>query len=345
MRGILQIREDLKMAKITMAHGSGGGAMHKLIDSVFMRRFSNPILAQKKDSAIINIGSKEIAFTTDSYVVNPIFFPGGDIGSLAVYGTVNDLSVCGAKPLYISVGAVIEEGLDRDVLDKIVGSMAAAASRAGVQIVTGDTKVVEHGACDRIFINTSGIGEVYYRGLSVKNIRDGDCVIVSGPIGDHAISVLSKREGIEFGTTVKSDAAPLNRMIRKVLLSSEEVRFMRDPTRGGVATTLNEIVSAAKFGIEAEEPKVPVSQGVRQACELLGFDPLYLACEGRVIIIAADEAKDDVLKAMRRDAAGQGGKIIGRITKSHPGKVILNTASGGRRIVDMLSGDQLPRIC
>lgn len=244
--------EIFKMTNITMADGSGGSQMHKLIDSVFLKRFSNPILNQKKDSAIIKIGDKKIAFTTDSYVVKPIFFPGGDIGSLALYGTVNDLSVCGARPLYISVGAVIEEGLDRSVLDRIVDSMARAASTAEVQIVTGDTKVVERGACDKIFINTSGIGEVYYDDLSVNNLMAGDCVIVSGPIGDHAISVISKREGIAFDTLVKSDSAPLYGMIRKVLRSSKEVRFMRDPTRGGVATTLNEIASPAKFGIVVE---------------------------------------------------------------------------------------------
>ncbi len=333
------------MSNITMAQGSGGSQMHDLIDSVFLKKFSNPILMQKNDSAIINIGSKKMAFTTDSYVVNPIFFPGGDIGSLAVYGTVNDLAVCGAKPLYISAGAIIEEGLDGRLLDRIVGSMAMAASKAGVQIVTGDTKVVEHGACDRIFINTSGIGEVYYDNLSINNIRDGDRVIVSGPIGDHAISVLSKREGIEFETTVKSDSAPLDRIIRKVLHSSDKVRFMRDPTRGGVATTLNEIVLNKKFGIIVDEDKVPVRPGVRQACELLGFDPNYLACEGRVIIIVRNQDEEAVLRALHSEKAGRLGRTIGIITKDHPGRVVLKTVSGGKRVLGMLSGDQLPRIC
>lgn len=333
------------MDTIMLSHGSGGRQMHKLIDSVFRKAFANPILAQKNDSAILKIGNKRIAFTTDSYVVNPIFFPGGDIGSLAIYGTVNDLSVCGAKPLYISVGAVIEEGFPKSDLDRIVGSMAAAAKRAGVHIVTGDTKVVERGSCDKIFINTSGIGEVYYEGLSTANIRAGDSVIVSGPVGDHAISVLSKREGIDFDTTVKSDAAPLNELIRKVLSASRGVRFMRDPTRGGLATTLNEIVSDGKFAIAIDEQCVPVRAGVREACELLGFDPLYLACEGRVIVIVAKSDEGGVLKAMRADKCGRGARSIGSITSDYRGRVYLNTATGGRRILDMLSGEQLPRIC
>ncbi|MCX5678816.1 MAG: hydrogenase expression/formation protein HypE [Candidatus Omnitrophica bacterium] len=333
------------MDKITLSHGAGGREMHKLIDSVFMKEFSGPILREKKDSAILNIGNKKIAFTTDSYVVNPIFFPGGDIGSLAIYGTVNDLSVCGARPLYISVGAVIEEGLETSVLEKIVRSMAEAARKTGVQIVTGDTKVVEKGACDRIFINTSGIGEVYYDKLSTDNIMTGDSVIVSGPIGDHAISVISKREGIEFNTMIRSDSAPLDKLISKVLRASKKVRFMRDPTRGGLATTLNEIASGAKSGIAVEEAKVPVAEGVRQACELLGFDPLYLACEGRVIIIAAKEDGPRILKALRSEKCGRGAKIIGNVTGDHSGRVHLNTISGGKRILDMLSGEQLPRIC
>ncbi len=333
------------MDKITLGHGSGGSQMHKLIDSLFIKAFSNPILDKKRDSAILSIGNKKIAFTTDSYVVDPIFFPGGDIGSLAIYGTVNDLSICGARALYISVGAVIEEGLDRSVLEKIVRSMAGAAKKAGVWIVTGDTKVVEKGSCDRIFINTSGIGEMYYEGLLADKIAPGDAVIVSGPVGDHAISVLSKREGIEFGTVVKSDSAPLDKLIGKVLRSSKKVRFMRDPTRGGLATTLNEMALGAKLGIAIEERDVPVRRPVRQACELLGFDPLYLACEGRVVIIAAKEDASRILKALVSDKDGRGAKIIGSVTDDRSGRVHLNTVSGGKRIIDMLSGEQLPRIC
>ncbi len=333
------------MDKITLGHGAGGREMHKLIDSVFMKALSGPILREKKDSAILSVGNKNIAFTTDSYVVNPIFFPGGDIGSLAIYGTVNDLSVCGARPLYISVGAVIEEGLEMSVLERIVRSMAEAAGKTGVRIVTGDTKVVEKGACDRIFINTSGIGEIYYDNLSADNIMTGDSVIVSGPIGDHAISVISKREGIEFDTMVRSDSGPLDKLIRKVLRASKKVRFMRDPTRGGLATTLNEIALSAKSGIAIEEAEVPVTEGVRQACELLGFDPLYLACEGRVIIIAAKEDGGRILRALRSEKCGRGAKVIGSVTDDNPGRVHLNTTTGGKRILDMLLGEQLPRIC
>lgn len=333
------------MDKITLSYGSGGVLMHKLIDSLFMKEFDSKILRQKKDSAILKLGNKRLAFTTDSYVVKPIFFPGGDIGSLAVYGTVNDLSVCGARPMAISLGLIIEEGLDRLVLNKVVNSIAKAAKKAGVEIVTGDTKVVEKGSCDKLFINTSGIGEVYYPGLSVGKIKVGDSIIVSGPIGDHAISVLSKREGIDFKTMVKSDSAPLNALIKKILKCSRKVRFMRDPTRGGLATTLNEIAQGRPFGISLDEKAIPVRDGVKSACELLGFDPLYLACEGRVVIVAAEEDAGKILAALRKNASAKMAKIIGRISPEYKGKVYLNTASGGRRSVGMLSGEQLPRIC
>ena len=325
------------MEKITLAYGSGGKLMHRLVDSVFIKRFDNKILSEKKDSAILKISGKDIAFTTDSYVVNPIFFSGGDIGSLAVHGTVNDLAVCGSRPLFISLGLIIEEGFDAGLLEKIAVSIKDAAKRSGVEVVTGDTKVVEKGSCDKIFINTSGIGEIIYNGLSVRSIRQGDAVIVSGPIGEHAISVLSKREGIEFGTKVKSDSAPLNGLISKILKTSKKIRFMRDPTRGGLATTLNEIAGDSTFGISIDEDSIPVSRGVRAACELLGFDPLYLACEGRVIVIAAREDAEKVVKVIRTDKNGIGAKVIGRITKDHKGKVCLNTSSGGKRLVEMLT--------
>jgi hydrogenase expression/formation protein HypE len=333
------------MDKILLSHGGGGSLTHKLIDSLFIKELGNPILKEKKDSAIIRIGNKTLAFTTDSYVVNPIFFPGGDIGSLAVYGTVNDLSVCGAKPLFISLGVIIEEGLDKKVLERVVISVKLAAKRAGVKIVTGDTKVVENGSCDKIFINTSGIGEVYYPGLSIAGIRAGDSVILSGPVGGHAISVLSKREGISFSSKVRSDSAPLNGLIAGVLKISDKVTFMRDPTRGGVAAALNEMVAGGKFGIAIDEFKLPVTNGVRSACELLGFDPLYLACEGRAIIVARKDDEGKILKAMRRDPLGKQACSIGRITADYKGKVYMNTVSGGKRIVSMLSGEQLPRIC
>jgi hydrogenase expression/formation protein HypE len=294
---------------------------------------------------VLKIGARKIAFTTDSYVVDPIFFPGGDIGSLAVYGTVNDLAVCGAKPLFISVGVVMEEGLEMSVLEKITASVGSAAKRAGVRIVTGDTKVVEKGSCDKIFICASGIGKVYYDGLSTKRIRPGDSVIVSGPVGDHAVSVLSKREGLDFGTKVKSDSAPLNTLVAAALKASKKVRFMRDPTRGGVATTLNEIAEGSSFGIAIDENRVPVREGVRQACELLGLDPLYLACEGRVIIVVAEEDEAKVLRALRSESDGRSARTIGRVTRENAGRVYLNTAAGGKRLVDMLAGEQLPRIC
>ena len=319
--------------------------MHKLIDSLFIKGFGGNILKEKKDSAILNVGGKTIAFTTDSYVVDPIFFPGGDIGSLAVHGTVNDLSVCAASPLFISLAMIIEEGLDKDILERITVSIKKAADAANVEIVTGDTKVVEKGSCDKLFINTSGIGEVYYRGLSIDAIRPGDSVIVSGSIGEHAISVLSKREGISFTSKVSSDSAPLNNIIRKALKASGKVKFMRDPTRGGVATTLNEICEGKNFGINIDEDSLPVSEGVKDACELLGFDPLYLACEGRFLIIAAKSGEGRILSAIKKDPLGKSAKVIGRVTKDNRGKVYMNTVSGGRRIISMLSGEQLPRIC
>ncbi|MDD5436640.1 MAG: hydrogenase expression/formation protein HypE [Candidatus Omnitrophica bacterium] len=333
------------MEKITLAHGSGGTLMHGLIDSTMIRKLDNPILRQKKDSAILRIGKARIAFTTDSYVVSPIFFPGGDIGSLAVHGTVNDLSVCGARPLFLSLGLIIEEGLDKNILDKVIRSAGEAAGRAGVDIVTGDTKVVERGACDKIFINTSGVGDVYYEKLSVSEIRPGDVIIASGTIGEHARAILSQREGIEFGSGIKTDSAPLNKLIRKVFSASDKVRFMRDPTRGGVATTLNEITASRPFGICLEERAIPVSNGVRQACELLGFDPLYLACEGRFLMVVGRKDAAGVLNVIRGDSCGKKAAIIGEVTKEHKGRVYLNTAAGGKRLVDMLSGEQLPRIC
>jgi hydrogenase expression/formation protein HypE len=319
--------------------------MHDLIDYIFIERFASEALRRKSDSAIIKVGTKRIAFTTDSYVVDPIFFPGGDIGSLAVYGTVNDLAVCGARPLHISLGLVIEEGLDMAVLEKITDSIARAAKRSNVDIVTGDTKVVGKGSCDRIFINTSGIGEVYYTGLDPDRIAAGDSVIVSGPVGEHAVSVLSKREGLSFASAVKSDSAPLNGLIGKILSTSGKVRFMRDPTRGGLAATLNEIAEGRSFGITLNEKDVPVSNGVRSACEMLGLDPLYLACEGRAIVVVSKEEERKVLNAMRRDPLGRLGRVIGAITKEYKGKVVLNTVSGGKRIIDMPAGEQLPRIC
>lgn len=333
------------MDKILLAHGSGGKLMHEMLDRLILKELDNEILRQKKDSAMLTLGNKRYAFTTDSYVVDPIIFPGGDIGKLAVCGTINDLAVCGARPLYLSVSAIIEEGLEMAVLEKVIRSVKDTAKASGVKVVTGDTKVVEKGSCDRIFLNTGGIGEVRYGGLSINNIKPGDAVIINGPIGEHAISVLSKREGIDFKTSVRSDSAPLADLIAKALAVSGKVRFMRDPTRGGVATTLNEITKGRPFAIALDEEAIPVSKGVRGACELLGFDPLYLACEGRAIFIVAKEDAGKVLSAIKKDRLGRGASVIGRIVREHPGRVFLNTSAGGKRIVDMLSGEQLPRIC
>ena len=319
--------------------------MHKMLDKLILKELDNEILREKKDSGIIALGKKKFAFTTDSYVVDPVTFPGGDIGRLAVSGTVNDLAVCGARPLYISVGAIIEEGFEMAALKNIIKSVRAAAKEAGVKVVTGDTKVVEKGSCDKIFLNTSGIGEVYRDGLSISNIRPGDVIIVNGPIGEHAISVLSKREGIDFRSTVRSDAAPLYRLIAKMLAASKNIRFMRDPTRGGVATTLNEMALGMPFGIAVNEKDIPLTKGVRGACELLGLDPLYLACEGRVLAAVPEPDAPKVLAAMKRDPLGGGSKIIARVVREHRGMVFLNTVTGGKRIIDMLSGEQLPRIC
>ncbi|MCM8791169.1 MAG: hydrogenase expression/formation protein HypE [Candidatus Omnitrophica bacterium] len=333
------------MDRITLSCGSGGRMMHQLIDSLFMKEFSNSILSQRKDSAILKLGDEKIAFTTDTYVVDPIFFPGGDIGSLAVNGTINDISVCGAKPIFISLGLVIEEGLPKAVLDRVIKSVGAASRAAGVKVVTGDTKVVERGSADKIFINTSGIGKVSYENLSVGKIKPGDVVLVSGPIGDHAISVLSVREGIAFRAKVKSDSAPLNGLIFQALKVSKNIAFMRDPTRGGLATTLNEITKLSGFGIALEEKEIPVREGVREACELLGLDPLYLACEGRVVIIVSKNDAAKVLSAVRKSREGRAARIIGTVTKEHKGRVYLNTLAGSSRVLDMLSGEQLPRIC
>jgi hydrogenase expression/formation protein HypE len=310
-----------------------------------MKEFSNIILNERKDSAVFKIGIESLAFTTDSYVVNPAFFPGGDIGSLADYGTVNDLAVCGAMPLFISLGLIIEEGFSLNELKRIARSIASAARKAGVSVVTGDTKVVEKGSCDGIFINTSGLGRICYEGLSIDNIKRGDKIIVSGTIGEHAISVLSGREGIDFETSVRSDSAPLGEIIRKVLEASDKVSFMRDPTRGGLAATLNEIAQDRDFGIALDERRLPVSRAVRGACELLGLDPIYLACEGRFLLVVAKEHAAKVIGTMRRHRLGARAAIIGEVVREYPGRVYIKTLSGGARIVDMPSGEQLPRIC
>ena len=319
--------------------------MHNLIRGLLLEKLCNPILKELADAALIQY-KQPIAFTTDSFVVSPINFPGGDIGKLAVCGTINDLVMMGGEPEYLSLAFIIEEGLDYDAFGKIIESIAKNAKKAGVHIVTGDLKVVEKGACDKIFINTSGIGRVLKnKRLSLKDVRPKDKIIVTGEIGQHGIAVLSKRKELDLGFNVLSDCASLNGLIIPLLKKTECIKFMRDPTRGGVATTLNEIAEGANLGIVIEEKSIPVSSKVRVACELLGIDPLYVACEGRAILVASADCAKETLKLLRRHPQGRNAQIIGEVVKEPKGRVILNTVVGTQRIVDMLTSDPLPRIC
>jgi len=319
--------------------------MHELIREVLLKKLGNPILRELSDSALLPFKDK-LAFTTDSFVVSPLFFPGGDIGKLAVCGTVNDLVMLGAVPEYISLGLIIEEGLEICLLEKIIDSISLAARAAGVTVATGDLKVVEKGACDKIFINTSGVGRVINgRSLSLKKISRGDKIILTGPCGRHGMAVLAKRKGLDLGFNIKSDCAALNKLLLPVLKNTDAVKFMRDPTRGGVATTLNEIAAGAKKGIVIEEDKVPVSSQVRAAGELLGIDPLYIANEGSALLVVKKSAAAKVLKALKSDPLGHKSAVIGEVTDTHRGRVILKTILGTKRIIDMLTGEPLPRIC
>jgi hydrogenase expression/formation protein HypE len=332
--------------KILLAHGSGGKLSHDLIKQIFLPRFLNPILEPLDDSAKITNRQGAIAFTTDSYVVNPIFFPGGDIGKLAVCGTVNDLSMIGATPSYLSLSLIVEEGFSIELLKQIISSIHEVAEQAGVNIVTGDTKVVEHGAADQLFINTAGIGWIRSGvNLSGVNAKPGDKILLSGYLGDHEIAVLSQREGFKFQGEVKSDCAPLNDLVEKMLNVCPSIRCLRDPTRGGLATTLNEIPSMSNVGMVIEEEKVPVRESVRGICELLGLDPLYLANEGKLIAICPPNEEENLLNVMRAHPLGRDAEIIGKVTEENRKKVILHTLIGGHRILDMLTGGQYPRIC
>lgn len=332
--------------KITLAHGSGGKLTHELVKQLFLPTFNNNALSQLGDSALLRLPGTKLAFTTDSYVVKPLFFPGGDIGKLAVSGTINDLSVVGAKPRFLSAGFIIEEGFEIALLEKIARSMKDTARIAGVDIVTGDTKVVEKGSVDRLYINTSGIGIVDGNmNLSTSLIKVGDKIIVSGTIGDHGMAVLSERESLGFQPSIQSDCAPLSRMIHKLIASDTNIKFMRDPTRGGLATTLNEIVNPQKYGILIEEQNIPLNDGVRALCEILGYDPLYIANEGKVVIVVAANDAIEVRDILREDTLGKEAEIIGDVVEKPSGRVCLKTAIGGTRIIDMLVGDQLPRIC
>jgi hydrogenase expression/formation protein HypE len=334
--------------KILLSHGNGGRMMHHLIENLFLKYFENTILNEQTDAAILPVNAPEMAFTTDSFVIDPLFFPGGNIGKLAVCGTVNDLAVSGANPLYISVSFIIEEGFSMKELELIVRSLAEEARKAQVIVVTGDTKVVNKGKCDKLFINTAGIGSVRKENRLVskaRNIQPGDLIFINGTIGDHGMAVMSARESFNFKTPVISDCASLNHLIREVLDQSSGVKFMRDPTRGGVATVLNELAGKSGRGIEIDESALPVTRGVTAMCELLGFDPLHIANEGKVLIVADQAQGDHILEIMKRNILGKQGAIIGRVTGDHPGKVVLKTETGGRRIIDTLTGDPLPRIC
>ncbi len=332
--------------KILLSHGSGGRLSHELIEKVFKFRFSNALLNQGDDSAEFRIRNSEfrMAFTTDTYVVKPLFFPGGDIGRLAVCGTVNDLAMKGAQPLYLSVGFIIEEGLSLETLEKVVDSMAIAAKEASVSIVTGDTKVVDKGACDGLFINTTGVG-VIPEGVNVSGslAAPGDAVIISGSIGDHGAAVINARNNFGLSGNLLSDAAPLGGLVNAILKAGK-VKALRDPTRGGMATTLNEIADQSKVTINIEEGKIPIKPEVKGACEMLGLDPLYVANEGKLIAIVPGEDVDNILKAMRQDPLGKDAAIIGKIEAGKP-QVLLTTFLGSRRPLMMLEGEALPRIC
>ncbi len=332
--------------KILLDHGSGGKIAHQLTAELLLPMFDNPLLAQLHDGAIFEMAPGRLAFSTDTFVVDPIFFPGGDIGDLAVNGTVNDVAMCGAVPHYLSMGLILEEGLPIDDLKRILNSMRKAMARAGVQLVTGDTKVVPKGAADKIFINTSGIG-VIPEGVTIggQGARPGDRVILSGTMADHGIAVLTQREGLKFASNVRSDTAALNHMVQAFLSITPSIHVLRDPTRGGVGTTLNEIAQQSKAGIRLFEEKMPVKNEVAGICELLGFDPLYLANEGKLLCIVPAAQADAVLSAMQQDPLGKEACVIGEVVDQHPGRVVMQTRIGGERIVGMLAGEQLPRIC
>jgi hydrogenase expression/formation protein HypE len=337
-----RVRED----RITMSHGAGGKATQSLVEAIFLEAFRNPLLEPLEDGASLRIGDSRLALTTDSYVVSPLFFPGGDIGDLAVNGTVNDLSMTGATPLYLTAGFILEEGFPVDDLTRIVTSMAKAASEAGVQIVTGDTKVVERGKADGCYINTAGVGLIAPDvNLGVAHARPGDVIMVSGPIGDHGVTIMLARGELDLEADVVSDTAPLNGLVATLLASTDGIRALRDATRGGVATILNEIAQAADVGVLVSEDAIPVRYPVRGAAELLGIDPMYVACEGRMVVVVDETGAEPALAALRAHPLGAEAAVIGQVTAGPPGIVQLRTAFGGTRIVDLLVGDPLPRIC
>jgi len=332
--------------RVLLGHGSGGRLSAELIRDVFLPAFENPILSRLDDQAILQFNGLRLAFTTDSFVVKPLFFPGGDIGRLAVHGTVNDLAMGGARPLFLSAAFIIEEGFSMETLRRVVGSLRTAAREAGVDVVTGDTKVVEKGSGDGVFINTSGIGLVPEGlELSADQARPGDRVLLSGFLGDHGIAILAQREGLEFESPIQSDSAPLHTLVQAMLQTGKSIRCLRDPTRGGLSSTVNEIAAQSRVSITLEETAIPIREEVLGACELLGLDPLYVANEGKLVAIVAPEGAEQILDAMRSHPAGRHAQIIGTVADAEPGMVTMRTVLGTTRIVDLLSGDQLPRIC
>jgi hydrogenase expression/formation protein HypE len=336
----------MEQERILLDHGSGGRLTSELIAEMMLPAFHNPILSRMEDGACVDLGGGRIAFSTDSYVVDPIFFPGGNIGDLAVNGTVNDVAMCGARPIYLSAGLIIEAGFPVRDLKAIIEAMGRAAEAAGVQIVTGDTKVVAQGSMDKIFINTAGVGLIP-DGLQVSasSVRPGDKVILSGAIAEHGMAVLTQREGLSFSSAIASDSAPLNHMVERMLRTGRNIRALRDPTRGGVGTALNEIARQSGVGVRIAEERIPVKENVAALCELLGFDPLYVANEGKLLAFVNSRDAESVLSAMREDSFGADAEIIGEAVSDHRGRVVMETAIGGERIVDIMTGEQLPRIC
>jgi hydrogenase expression/formation protein HypE len=332
--------------RILLGHGSGGKLTADLVRGLFLPAFKNEYLARLDDQAIFQLNGTRIAFTTDAFVVTPLFFPGGDIGKLAINGTVNDLAMSGARPLYIAAAFILEEGLELDELSRIVDSMRQAAIEAGVQLVTGDTKVVDRGKGDKIFITTTGLGVLEGPAtISADRARPGDKIILSGTIGDHGTAILSRRENLEFEGAIESDSAALHPLVAAMLGATDQIHCLRDPTRGGLATTLNELAAASGVGLEVDERTIPVKESVKGACEILGLDPLYVANEGKLVALVAADAAEKVLAKMRGHPLGLEGCIIGEAVAQHPGMVLLKTAIGGKRVVDVLMGEQLPRIC
>ncbi|MDH3718579.1 MAG: hydrogenase expression/formation protein HypE [Planctomycetota bacterium] len=331
---------------VLLAHGGGGSLMQQLIQRMFLPSFQHPALEARADSAVLDMAAGKLAFTTDSYVVHPLFFPGGDIGSLAVNGTVNDLAMCGARPLYLSVGFILEEGLPMETLWRVVQSMAEAAAQAGVALVTGDTKVVDRGKGDGLFVNTAGVGEVVAsQAVAPASVRPGDVILLSGDIGRHGIAIMAEREGLAFETTIQSDCAPLASLVLALLDAGIEVHCLRDLTRGGLAAALVEIAETVQWQIHIQERQIPVNQEVQAACEILGFDPIYVANEGRFVAFVAPEHADRALELMRAHPLGAAATIIGHVQDESRGLVTLTSHIGATRVVDLLSGEQLPRIC